>query len=665
MYHEFFGIEENPFSITPDPRYLYMSKGHQEALAHLLYGVSESGGFVLLTGEVGTGKTSVCRCLLEQLPDAADVALVLNPRLSETELLANICDELGVGYPAGTRSLKVLVDLLNRHLLDLHAKGRHGVVIIDEAQNLSPDVLEQVRLLTNLETAKRKLLQIILIGQPELHDLVNRREMRQLAQRITARYHLKPLSRSETVAYIQHRLAVGGLAPTLFSRGAIASIYRRSHGIPRVINSLSDRCLLGAYAQNRKSVTRGLVRQAAVEVFGKRHRTHYRTAAAMSWFAAMVLVGMAVFFASPTDREMWLTTINGAGEPAADASHLGPGESGTGDSEGAEAAPADQVLGVIVEPGRDRPAPSSDLAEGDAAADAVDAVDEAVKKPETLQFPQYRGSSKQAAMTQQIAFDPYEALRRRGEQELWAHNAVEPVPAIAAVPGSKAEILEAPVREAALATPAGSLTVEALLSQGEAGAGRDAATAALLDLWGLDRDYKDIDDLCARAGDAGLKCLRGKASWDDMLAFDRPVLITLEDSLGWGGPVVVSALNGDRVTLLVGERRIEADAAKVKSLWSGDYLLLWRPPAVFRRTLGWGSEGEDVVWLRQFLAEISGRAMPEGRLAVFDGELRKAVVAFQESRGLKPDGMVGTHTLIHLNSAADLPEVPRLRKPAS
>lgn len=661
MYHEFFGIEENPFSITPDPRYLYMSKGHQEALAHLLYGVSESGGFVLLTGEVGTGKTSVCRCLLEQLPDAADVALVLNPRLSETELLANICDELGVGYPAGTESLKELVDLLNQHLLDLHAKGRHGVVIIDEAQNLSPNVLEQVRLLTNLETAKRKLLQIILIGQPELHDLVNRREMRQLAQRITARYHLKPLNRGETIAYIQHRLVVGGLAPALFSRGAIASIYRRSHGIPRIINSLSDRCLLGAYAQNRKSVTRALVRQAAVEVFGRRHSTRYRTAAAMSWFAAMVVVGMAVFFASPTDRGMLLTTIERASDPtASDASHLEPVESNAGDAKKAEAG---QVLGVIVDPGEETATPLDDVFEGDAA---VGMSDEDAKRSEALQFPQNRGAAKQAAMTQQIAFDPYEALRHSGEKVLWVHDAVGRAPVMpGAAMGTTAKVLEAPVQEAALASPVGTLTVEALLSQGEAGAGRDAAVAALLDLWGLDQDHKNIDDFCAQAGDAGLKCLRGKASWDGMVAFDRPALITLEDSLGWGGPVVVSALNDDRVTLLVGTRRVEANVAKVKALWSGEYLILWRPPSVYRRVLGRGAKGEDVLWLRHRLAEIDGQGKPDGGSAVFDGEVRKAVVAFQEGRGLKPDGMVGAQTLIHLNSAADLPEVPRLREPAS
>ena len=194
MYLRHFNLSERPFSITPDPRFLYMSDRHREALAHLLYGLGEGGGFVQLTGEVGTGKTTICRCLLEQVPANVDVALVLNPKVTAEELIATVCDELGVVYPAETHSIKTLTDLLNRHLLDAHARGRRTVLIIDEAQNLSSDVLEQIRLLTNLETATRKLLQIVLIGQPELRSLLAREDMRQLAQRVTARYHLEPLA---------------------------------------------------------------------------------------------------------------------------------------------------------------------------------------------------------------------------------------------------------------------------------------------------------------------------------------------------------------------------------------------------------------------------------------------------------------------------------------
>src|SRR5210317_846476 len=210
MYLEHFNLTERPFSITPDPRFLYMSARHREALAHLLYGLSEGGGFVQLTGEVGTGKTTICRCLLEQVPDNVDIALVLNPKVTSTELIATVCDELGIEYPAGDSSIKALTDELNRYLLDAHARGRRTVLILDEAQNLSADVLEQVRLLTNLETSTQKLLQIVLIGQPELRSLLAREDMRQLSQRVTARYHLDPISREEAGAYIKHRLQICG-----------------------------------------------------------------------------------------------------------------------------------------------------------------------------------------------------------------------------------------------------------------------------------------------------------------------------------------------------------------------------------------------------------------------------------------------------------------------
>ena len=268
MYSAYFGLTENPFSLTPDPRFLFMSQRHREALAHLLFGMGEKGGFVLLTGEVGTGKTTLCRSLLEQVPEGVEVALVLNPKQTALELVASLCDELNVSYPPDTDSLKVLIDLLNLHLLEIHAKGRRTVLIIDEAQNLSTDVLEQVRLLTNLETTTQKLLQILLIGQPELHTMMARPELRQLGQRITARYHLTPLMLKETAAYIEHRLEVAGCKRKLFTEGTLRLVHRLSGGVPRVINTICDRALLGAYAKQRDRVNRRLVRKAASEVIG-------------------------------------------------------------------------------------------------------------------------------------------------------------------------------------------------------------------------------------------------------------------------------------------------------------------------------------------------------------------------------------------------------------
>src|SRR5471032_29359 len=272
MYHSYFGLTEAPFSIAPDPRYLYMSQRHQEALAHVLYGVSGDGGFVLLTGEVGAGKTTVCRCLLQQIPASCDVAYIFNPRLTVEELLSTICVEFGIAYPPGNTSIKVFVDCINVYLLDAHARGRHTVLIIDEAQNLSVEVLEQMRLLTNLETDQRKLLQIILLGQPELATMLDRPELRQLGQRIVARYHLGPLTKPEVAAYVRHRLEISGAQRQLFPLALMGRVYRLSGGVPRAINVLCDRSLLGTYVQGKERVDRATLAQAAREVFHQAQR---------------------------------------------------------------------------------------------------------------------------------------------------------------------------------------------------------------------------------------------------------------------------------------------------------------------------------------------------------------------------------------------------------
>jgi general secretion pathway protein A len=291
MYLSFFGLNEKPFAITPDPRYLYLSERHAEALAHLLYGINESGGFIQLTGEVGTGKTTVVRTLLSRVPHHADVAVILNPRVTPVEFLLTICEELGLAIAETDRdSVKQMVDALNRRLLAAHADGRRIIVIVDEAQNLSPEVLEQVRLLTNLETPTQKLLQIILIGQPELRELLDRTELRQLAQRITGRYHLEPLSREETRGYVRHRLRVAGAAEDIFTPSALAEVHRLAQGIPRVINVTCDRALLGAYTQETRKVTAALVRRAAGEVYGRRFVPLW-----LGWVAgALSLVGVAI-----------------------------------------------------------------------------------------------------------------------------------------------------------------------------------------------------------------------------------------------------------------------------------------------------------------------------------------------------------------------------------
>jgi general secretion pathway protein A len=314
MYLSFFGLNEKPFAITPDPRYLYLSERHAEALAHLLYGINEAGGFVQLTGEVGTGKTTIVRSLLAQTPKNAEIALILNPKMTAPEFLLTICEELGIGVPdSALGSLKDLVDILSEYLLRAHAAGHRVVLVVDEAQNLSPEVLEQVRLLTNLETNTQKLLQIILIGQPELRELLARNELRQLAQRITGRYHLNPLSQDETAAYVRHRLRVAGATTDIFAPPALHAVFSLSQGVPRVINVICDRSLLGAYSLDRHRVTASLVRSAAAEVFGRRFTPDWLPWAATA-VIALVLSGVtfAVWKVQP-----WHTRAVSATAPAA------------------------------------------------------------------------------------------------------------------------------------------------------------------------------------------------------------------------------------------------------------------------------------------------------------------------------------------------------------
>ncbi|BCT91385.1 ATPase AAA [Lysobacter helvus] len=274
MYLEHWGLKEPPFSITPDPRFVFLSERHRDALAHLLFGVGQGGGggFVQLTGEVGTGKTTLCRLLLEQLPENTRVALVLNPRLTAIELLETLCEELHLDIGRTHGSTKALVDTLNTYLLDAYAKGLHVVLIIDEAQNLSVDALEQVRLLTNLETDTQKLLQIILLGQPELREILARSDMRQLAQRITARYHLMPLDANETGAYLRHRFRVAGGLHSPFSASAVQRVHKHSGGVPRLINVIAERALLGGYAHDATKIEASDIDRAAREALAPARR---------------------------------------------------------------------------------------------------------------------------------------------------------------------------------------------------------------------------------------------------------------------------------------------------------------------------------------------------------------------------------------------------------
>ena len=301
MYLAFYGLAQAPFSITPDPRFVFLSERHRDALAHLLYGIGQggSGGFVQLTGEVGTGKTTICRLLLEQVPENVRIAMVLHPRQSPLQLLETIAEELHIQLKSRRLSNKLLIDAIHQYLLKAYADGLRVVLIIDEAQNLSVEALEQIRLLTNLETSTQKLLQILLLGQPELREQLARPELRQLAQRVTARYHLTPLSRAETEVYVRHRLAVAGAQRQLFTAPALAWLHWRAGGVPRLINVIADRALVAGYVAESPVIGWRHVRRAAAEVLGddggpkSGRRIALMAAALVATTAALVMLWMA------------------------------------------------------------------------------------------------------------------------------------------------------------------------------------------------------------------------------------------------------------------------------------------------------------------------------------------------------------------------------------
>ncbi|MBZ0070904.1 MAG: AAA family ATPase [Gammaproteobacteria bacterium] len=579
MYCRHFGLDAKPFSITPDPRFLFLSERHREALAHLLYGVGEGGGFVQLTGEVGTGKTTLCRALLEQLPQSVDIALILNPKLSGLELVAAVCDELKVDYPRDTQSLKVLVDHLNEHLLRAHAAGRRTVLVIDEAQNLSAEVLEQIRLLTNLETAQAKLLQIILIGQPELQALLARNELRQLAQRITARYHLGSLSRAETQIYIAHRLKVSGGHGNLFTRGAIDAVQRLSGGTPRLINVLCDRALLGAYVEDRQRVDARLVRRAAREVLPE-VQAGYGARSIWPWVAGVALVaGAAVLGWRVGDHPQDLLSFGGVASeearPAAtDAPHAGPGEPGEPDKLAA--------FGTVA--GTTSPDPLQDDAE-------------LLPPPTTMD--------------------------------------AESPPPVAAL-------------GAALLTAAADESSELLTWSG------------LFKLWDAALYLDGQLQPCDQAAHQGLRCLVRAGNWTQLRSLDRPAVLQMIAPDGRRVSALLRSLDTDAAGIEVGGELLHTPLAGIERYWHGQFVLLWRPP-VGHEVLRTGARGADVAWLHDLLDRLQPDAAGgAGAADVYDTALAERVRRFQAAHALEADGVVGTLTLIHLNSADRRSGGPRL-----
>ena len=608
MYASFFGLNEKPFAITPDPRYLYLGPRHAEALAHLLYGITESGGFIQLTGEVGTGKTTVVRSLLEQLPPNTEVALVLNPRLSSVEFLLAICDELHVEVEDRS-SPKAIIDALNQRLLQAHAAGRRVVLIVDEAQNLSTEVLEQIRLLTNLETAKQKLLQIILVGQPELRELLARSDLRQLAQRITGRYHLEPFEAEELRAYVRHRLEVAGGRGEIFSAAAIRELHRSSDGIPRLVNVIADRALLGAWSQETPTVDARMARQAAQEVFGERIKRRVRRAPGV----AALLLGVAGVIIAVLAVAVFMLLQR---EPASTAW-------GIGSSPQAARVPATTP---VTRPERPQPQPQSQVLS------------------QSQRLPPATGTEPAAAAAPGTA-----PAQEPMAQEALAQERVtaEPVAPQATAPAE-------PAAAAAVAEPLG-----VLLAAGRLATGTDTAFGNLLARWGM-AYAPEGGPACEQVAAQGARCLLQRGTWGELAVLDRPVIMVLADAQGREHQVVLSRLAGGAAEILAGDQRMQVPLGELLTLWFGEYLLLWRPEAGDGRALSRGSTGADVLWLRRTLGELRGTPILPPDSATYDPAMEAAVRDFQRGARLAVDGIAGAMTMIAVNNALALPGRPRL-----
>jgi len=563
MYRDYFGLKELPFSIAPDPRYLYMSERHKEALAHLLYGVSGQGGFVVLTGEVGTGKTTICRCFLQQVPENTDVAFIVNPKLSARELLANICDEFGIEYPLNS-SIKIYNDLISNYLLQAHSEGHHTVLVIDEAQNLRVDVLEQLRLLTNLETSEKKLLQIILLGQPELQDILAKQELRQLAQRITARYHLKALNKDEVRAYIRYRLGVAGQKQVLFKPSAINMVYKKSGGIPRLINLICDRALLGAYSQSDSEVNAVNIKGAFKEIKGEDKKKFFLT------LPKWVFVGIGAGLGFGVLLIVLLSSLGLTKKTTFEKNSVAqyPDES-------AASVPADKAVQI------------EDIKHHSVSSEAVDPV---------LRYGRKYVSS--------LEYTP---------------------------PPFNSKLL---------------------------------AYTSVLRAWGVTYTRERHKFVCEFVELEGLRCLHKQGNWRGLVKINRPVVLKLSNNKGQDFFVGLLALEGDYAKISLGQKTIWTSLEAIDQQWYGDYSVIWQLPPYESLVIKPGIESDPDKWLNSNLYKVkvsqANTSGNSGRIERGDNISTKDNVRwFQQEVGLKPDGIAGALTLIHLNNFIN-PNVPVL-----
>lgn len=622
MYERFFGLKEAPFSIAPNPHYLYMSQQHHEALAHLVFGVGREGGFVLLTGEVGTGKTTVCRCFLEQIPEDTDVAFILNPKLNSEQLLANICDELSIPYIGDSITIKDYIDCINERLLNSHAKGRNTLLIIDEAQNLAPAVLEQLRLLTNLETHEKKLLQIVLLGQPELQEMFQRPELRQLSQRVTARFHLDALNQEEVGAYVSHRLKVAGCpAPSeVFPAKTIKALFQISKGIPRVINLICDRAMLGAYTSEKRTVDVPTLKKAAVEVLGQK-RFEIPQAQKMKWasYLNVPLLIQGSFVALLCGIGVYL----GARMAAPEYDSIEQAHRQTAEQIVAQASNPTHNSGLMEAP--DKPTPGASDPVELVTQPATTPVNEPVSPSALVLAPPPPALTELASSINNLDKDDLETAHQADSNGA-TKSAINLV----------------------------NLLADESLDLSEANAYRQ-----LLGAWGIDYNPQKDGFACRFAKNRGLGCLNKMGSFGSVKHLGLPAVLALYDDKGSKHHVVLKKVHGDMATVSFGGHDYTIKSNELNQFWRGHFVMLWKVPPNYHGPLQPGTIAPMTKWLSMQLDRIGGAENPQPGRSYYDDPLVERVKAFQRSVGEEDDGIVGVNTLIQLSKMTDQ-SVPRL-----
>ena len=643
MYTSYFGLKERPFSIAPDPQYLYMSSRHKEAMAHLSYGLSQGGCFIVLTGEVGTGKTTLCRNLLEEIADHVDVALILNAKINEIELLQTVCDELNITYTASA-SQKHLLDLINQHLLATYADNRQTVMIIDEAQLLSRDVLEQVRLLTNLETTKQKLLQIILIGQPELNDLLSRDDLRQLAQRVTARYHLSALQSAEIEDYVNYRLGVAGCKQPLFSKQALSKLFLLSGGIPRKINVLADHSLLSTYSKSEKLVNAQTVKVAAREVFiatqKKTPEAPEISATARKWWlpvAAILLLNVGLWWWFSADPEVSvepaIAVLPAAVEGVSQAPVSEPqaiAENTAAENDSTDASSVDPVLAA------DNQLPEN----GDGVVEEMIAVAEADI-----------GESIESADPEQ------QSLTAVAESER-AEVMVLPV---AEVPGSVSIADEYLSAEPELENLDNS-ELSKILETASDLTGRIAAFRNLAKLWNKSMPAQLIQPACQALNDEGLICL-SFADWQQLERFNRPAILVLQHN-NQLHRVIIDSIGQNSAGIRIGDSSYQVPLAELRQRWTGSGVIFWAPGKSQPIFLQQGDSSPLIPPLRErinrVLSETGIPLLSSEDSNLFDLDLSQKVFALQSRFSIIQDSKIGNETYLLLNELLQPESTPVL-----